>query len=520
MVTASRSKKSSRAYFVHKPNGQIHQRVQAVGPEHFGIVSVDCAKLRSKFILCDFFGNVLIPPTVLPHIQADLQAAITRIRQAVEKHQLRDILIAIEQTGVYHRPVQDAFRHAGWETRLVHPFASHQFRQPADPANKTDDTDLAAIFRATVNGFGLLDPVWPDEYQQLQLFARHRRDLVRKQAKLRCQIRVQIHRLMPGFADCFADLFEYPAALAIACQIGSAQAMRDLGLPGLERVVNQAGLRCQRGTLSKILAWTQTAVAPTPPLEPRRQILADLEADRQAKNKQILSMERELARLLVHTPYLLLIVVPGLNVVSVAELAGELGPITNYANANRITGRAGLRPSRYQSDTVDRASGPLRRCSNRRLRCALMQIADNLVNCNHHFNIRALSYKQQNKNPRWIRIKVAKTFTRFAFAMVSSRSLFRHPCCQERHYILDKLLDFHQRRDNPMSLVLQDLDAATGQLPRSSFAEEAKPLHERLENIQNRKRGPQPLGEILPIVLARLGIHVILSTAAEELDPG
>jgi hypothetical protein len=127
-MASARSKKPSRTYVVHKPHGQIHPRVQAVGPEHFGIVSVDCAKLRSKFFLCDFFGNVLVPPTVRPHTQADLVAAVALVRRVQQQHQLQDLIVAIERTGTYHRPVQDAFRNAGWETRLVHPFASRQFR--------------------------------------------------------------------------------------------------------------------------------------------------------------------------------------------------------------------------------------------------------------------------------------------------------------------------------------------------------------------------------------------------------
>jgi hypothetical protein len=45
----------------HKPHGVIQPRVQRVGPEHFGIVSVDCAKARFKWMLCDFYGKVLIP---------------------------------------------------------------------------------------------------------------------------------------------------------------------------------------------------------------------------------------------------------------------------------------------------------------------------------------------------------------------------------------------------------------------------------------------------------------------------
>ena len=107
-------------------------------------------------------------------------------------------------------------------------------------------------------------------------------------------------------------------------------------------------------------------------------IWTDLEELYQHFQRQITAFERELAGDLVQTPYVRLLAIPGINVVSAAELAGEMGPINGYANANAITGRAGLYPSRYQSDQTD-TSGPIIRQANRRLRCALMRIADNLA---------------------------------------------------------------------------------------------------------------------------------------------
>ncbi len=55
-----------------------------------------------------------------------------------------------------------------------------QHRQSANPGNKTDDTDLAAIYRGGVNGFGLLEPPPDPMSVRLQLLARHRRDQVEK----------------------------------------------------------------------------------------------------------------------------------------------------------------------------------------------------------------------------------------------------------------------------------------------------------------------------------------------------
>ena len=48
-------------------NGELGTRVEAVGPKHFAVVAVDCAKNASRWRLADFYGRYLIPPTTLPH---------------------------------------------------------------------------------------------------------------------------------------------------------------------------------------------------------------------------------------------------------------------------------------------------------------------------------------------------------------------------------------------------------------------------------------------------------------------
>jgi hypothetical protein len=108
-----RPAKANKPFVLQKPNGQILPRVRQVGPEHFGIVAVDCAKARSRYFLADFYGRALLEPATVRHHRGDFQAAIDRIRQAIRRHDLRDLVVAIERTGEYHRPVQHAFRQAG-----------------------------------------------------------------------------------------------------------------------------------------------------------------------------------------------------------------------------------------------------------------------------------------------------------------------------------------------------------------------------------------------------------------------
>jgi len=51
---ATRSRQRVRKYLIQKPHGQVTQRVQQVGPEHFGVLCFDCAKARSKFMVANF----------------------------------------------------------------------------------------------------------------------------------------------------------------------------------------------------------------------------------------------------------------------------------------------------------------------------------------------------------------------------------------------------------------------------------------------------------------------------------
>src|SRR6516162_2672529 len=241
--------RSRRPDAVQKPRGTFHPRVQKVGPEHFGIVAVDCAKARSKWMLADFYGRILIEPTVVEHNKRGFDSAIAQIRRAMESHALGDIIVAIERTGIYHLPVKRVFSSNSFETRIVHPLTTRQYRLPADPGNKTDDTDLAAIHRATTNGFGLIEPTLDAVHGPLRLLARYRRSLVRKNASSRNQIIVLVDVALPGYTGLF-DIFKNQASLTIARAVTSAAKVKSLGTEGLAGLLESHGVRYQRRTLS------------------------------------------------------------------------------------------------------------------------------------------------------------------------------------------------------------------------------------------------------------------------------
>jgi transposase len=340
--------KARRRFALHKASGVLHPRVQAVGPEHFGLVCFDCAKARSKWMLCDFYGKVLVEPTTVEHQRGELSMTVALICEEAYRHQLRDLVIAIERTGNYHLPVKRAFEAARFEdrpfdVRVVHPFATKQHRQLANPGDKTDDNDLAALFRATVAGFGLREPQQDDEHRQLHLLARHRRDWVQKRSAVCCQLREHLDASLPGYAALFGDkLWDSQVALPLARQVASPSEFARQGVDGLSQLLHDSRTRFHRNTLEKITAWASNAAQSDAQAATHRRIALALDDDRMQKTREIQALERELAVHLAHTPYVLLLACPGINVVSAAELGGDMGSIGNYARGTRISGRAGL----------------------------------------------------------------------------------------------------------------------------------------------------------------------------------
>jgi len=515
----SRARRSKRYLTIVKPSGSLHPRVQKVGPEHFGIVAVDCAKARSKWMLADFYGRILIPPTVVEHHKQGFDSMIAAIRSAIQSHGLGDVLVAIERTGIYHLPVKRVFVSYKFDTRIVHPLTTKQYRLPADPGNKTDDTDLCAIHRATTNGFGLIELPLDEIHGPLQLLARYRRNLVRKNASLRNQIIALLDVLLPGYTGLFDDIFNNQAALSIARSVQSASRVRALGSEGLAQMLRELNVRSQRRTLKKILDWANGIDSTTEYSEMYHTILVHLDDERCGRLQQIAKLEQEMAGLLVRTAYVVLLSIPGVNIVTAAEFAGEMGPITNYANDQAITGRAGIYPSRYQSDKVDRCDGPLVRRANRKLRGVIMMIADNLLSCNRFFKALRMRWMAAGMEQQAMCVRVAKRFCRIAYQMVAGSQVFRHPSCQKRDYILRKLSIFHAEHGSSMAQVMTDLQAATDHIPQSEHAPEAKSLSEELQPSTRRQpSGPRRLGEILPVVLAKLGVTAVELSLKGEND--
>ena len=143
-----------------------------------------------------------------------------------------------------------------------------------------------------------------------------------------------------------------------------------------------------------------------------------------------------------------------------------------------------------------------------------MIIADNLLTCNRFFQTLKERWGAAGVDQRAMRVCAAKRFCRIAYQMVAGGQVFNHPSCQGRDSILRKLSAFHAEHETTLVQVMTDLEAAVDHIPKSEHTPEAKSLFEAMQPTSRRQQtGLRRLGEILPGVLAKLGVTVV------ELNP-
>ncbi len=469
----------------HKgPDDSLRQRVSKIGGEKFGVLVVDSSKKNAEVWLTDFFGNPVWDESHTYSItKGQMSEMVKDVDRSCRENRFKALVVGIEMTGRYHRPIKrELEKH--WEVKIIHPFVTKQLRQPASSGIKTDGVDLEAMTRAMISGYGNTPHPTPLHYVEWQLMNRAREDSVDRRSRLKGQCREHLHACMPGYAELFTDIWRTPMILSVAETYGSAKRLLSAGTDSICNRLQCKGIRFRRRSINKVLAWASDSASPDLGGTLHRSILKTSLALLKHMDRDIKGYEKRLVPFLVKTPFVLLMSIPGINVVSASGYGSEAGPITNYHSGSQINGRAGIFPSRYQSDETDRTDGPMVGGRNARLRNATMRIASNMVLHSEHLQGWSDLRVNQGWSTKKAFVSIANHFSRIAFQMVAGRQTFHHPHMKEHNTVLKKLIGFSLMHEISPEKTISLANTAAKQLPADAIEEEIEDLQNNLYDLK------------------------------------
>jgi hypothetical protein len=236
-----------------------------------------------------------------------------------------------------------------------------------------------------------------------------------------------------------------------------------------------------------LLAWAADAVPPAAAATTEASVVrADLE-HLAMLSRQIEGYDRKALEMLVQSPFVLLLSVPGISHVLAAGLGAEAGPMSHYLTARMLSGRAGLYECRYQSDETDR-KGRRMAHGNPFLRDVLMKSGRCLVMRGGAFFAWGESRRRLGWCEKEIVAAMANRFCRLVHPMILSGHTFAHPSAKPGVSVLGKLLnvsaDLGLDADQVTGLALD----AMAQVPRQSLPVEFNEIRTAAWKHDNRPR--------------------------------
>jgi transposase len=314
-----------------------------------------------------------------------LRRLVELCRDAMKQAGATRVVVAVESTGHYWKPLARFLRKQGIPVVLVNPYHVKRTKETEDntPA-KTDRKDARLIARMARDGKYLTCMLPEGAYADLRWLSQARRNKVQKLNALVNQLHALLDQFFPEFPGLFSKLLGMtPVRLLELCPFPSD--VLEFSVEQLFAKLKDSGVRARKKALERVRCAAAESIGITEGLPAARLVLKSILDELHFWQAQIEQIEQAMAHALGQTGVgSFLVSIPGIGPISAAIFLGEVGDLSQYEDWRQIRRLAGL-------NLVENSSGERhgqKRVSKRGrpyLRAILYQMCAGMVAWNPEF---------------------------------------------------------------------------------------------------------------------------------------
>lgn len=434
------------------------QFVREVGTEHMLIVAIDAAKFTHKAAICTFYGDVLVRPFEFDASMTGLATIKKHVQKVINQREVKEIVVGIETTGHYYEDLVRRCHQEGYHVRIMNAATTAKERETLLNWSKTDNIDLMAIVQSVINGRGTSNELPSGSVHELQKLTRSRRQLVQERSAIQNQIRVHldhVFREMQGksvwiegkrkHVQPFSSLFGKAPRYLIRHYPHPSDLLK-LGAKGIRALSIKENLKIRDESIRILLEYAEESIS-----QPKKSVRIDeflltLKLDQlDLLDKQIQVLECKIEDLFIRTEGAVILTVPGIGVVTGAELYAEMGDISDFDHAGQLIKMAGTNPIVIQSGGRKPSYYGISKQGRRTFRNITYQVGKSLATNNPEMKQRYLALKERGKHCRQAYLALGNRMIRLAFSMIKNQTIYRS---DQENYVLFDELDKKLHRSN------------------------------------------------------------------------
>jgi len=351
--------------------------LQKCSLDEFLYVPIDVAKFSHTASAVDFFGDVVRQPFAFANSRKGVKFFLKELRKTMRLRKVRAVFVGLEASGQYHELLTLALRECGLDVAVINPLDS--WRERENPHAKNDRIDLGPIARVIIANKGSRSKVPEGVYYQLFRAARTRRKYVSIRAACKNRITSVVDRLFPGYwthdDPLFSDRWGKASVLTLR-HYPTPQQLIKLGVKRLGRFLTNHNTKLGLPKARKIVERARDALRrPLEDLQVDRLVLSRFLNDYDNACGAIAELEPHIVRLLIQTPGVATLSVPGIGLAHAGDFTGLLGDISRFAHYSQVISFAGHPSKTKDSGQWQSDGGAMSKKGNPQFRTVLNQIA-------------------------------------------------------------------------------------------------------------------------------------------------
>jgi len=457
-----------------RKNGSRWARfVRQIGAENLLIVGVDAAKYVHKAMICSFYGDIFIRPFEFDASESGFRKLVSKINEVKANQGTCEVVLGVEATGHYYEDIVLRSQASGFHVRVLNAVITAQERKYLLNRSKTDNLDLMVIVNAVISGRGTDSPLPTGSVHDLRKLTRARRELVNRRTAVQNSIRVHADHIFREFQGKYIwknGKKEFVKPLSDFFGKASRYIMRHclhpsdilaLGDKGLRELSVKENLKIRDSSIQRLLKFAEDSISrPKEEVEIEQYLLNHQLDLLDLLDGQIKELERRIEDLFVQTEGAVILSVPGIGVITGAELYAEMGDISDFDHAGQLIKMAGTNPVVKQSGDRKPSFMSISKQGRRPFRNVVFLIGKSLSQNNPEMNVKYNEFRNRGKYPRQAYIALGNRMIRMAFSMIKNQSLYRtnHKYYDLNHEITKKLRNpnvklFYESFVKPSSIV-------------------------------------------------------------------
>lgn len=395
------------------------------------IVAIDIGKYTHKTLMTNVFQDVIVAPFEMDASMTGFGLLVKKIEEACRCHNFDEVVVGIETTAHYYEDLVRLCYEKGYSVTVINAATTAFEREALLNWSKTDNLDLAAIVHSILQGRGNPAIQMAQEIETLKKLTRFRRTLVGKLTTLKNQMYAlldTIFRELQGkstkvngervYLKPFSTL-DTKAALHIIRHYPHPTDILGLGEEGLYKLSREHNLKLRKGTVDCLLEFARDSISkPKECLEGELFQLNMVLDSRELLEKQIKESESKIEDIFLQTDGAILLTIPGMGVVTAAELRAEMGQLDQFKSAKQLIKMAGTNPIVKQSGGHKATYGAISKQGRREFRCIVFLIGQICSSVNEDMRTHYVALKDKGKKTRQAYIAIGNRLLRVAFAMI------------------------------------------------------------------------------------------------------